>query len=74
MRFLKDIPHPDLKISVFTWNEKFIIQFEAGPYQQTYKFSAIDFSEDQLNSLSPEFIEEVKQIFKSMHKNSTSHF
>ena len=40
MRIIATIPHPNLKISVFLYNEKYIIELEAGQYKQTFKISA----------------------------------
>lgn len=38
MRIVGNIPHPDMRITVFHMNEKFIVKFEAGPMEQVYKF------------------------------------
>lgn len=38
MRILGQIPHPQILISVFKSNNKFILKFEIGPFEQTYKF------------------------------------
>lgn len=40
MRIIATIPHPQLKISVFLYNEKYIIELEAGQYKQSFKISA----------------------------------
>lgn len=44
MRILGSIPHPQFKISVFSWSEKYIVKIEAGHFEQTYKFKEADFS------------------------------
>lgn len=38
MRIVGKIPHTEYVISVFEMNEKFIVKFEAGPMEQTFKF------------------------------------
>lgn len=38
MRIVGQIPHPDLRITVFQMNDKFIVKLEAGPMEQTFKF------------------------------------
>ena len=38
MRIIGNIPHPDMRITVFHMNDKFIVKFEAGPMEQVYKF------------------------------------
>lgn len=37
MRVVGNIPHPDILITVFVMNEKYVIKMEAGPMEQTYK-------------------------------------
>lgn len=37
MRQLLRIPHPDISITVFSNNGRYIIKLEAGPMEQTYK-------------------------------------
>lgn len=39
MRIVGNIPHPQMRITVFHMNDKFILKLEAGPMEQTYKFS-----------------------------------
>lgn len=38
MRIVGNIPHPDIRITVFHMNDKFIVKLEAGPMEQSYKF------------------------------------
>jgi len=45
MRVLAELPHPDCKITIFSMNQKFIIKFEKGIYEQTYKLSELDITE-----------------------------
>lgn len=39
MRVIAEIPHPEFKISVFSWNGKFIVKIEAGIYEQAFRIS-----------------------------------
>lgn len=39
MRIVGNIPHPQMTITVFVMNEKYIVKFEAGPMEQVYKLS-----------------------------------
>ncbi len=39
MKIVGNIPHPQMTITVFIMNEKFIVKFEAGPMEQVYKLS-----------------------------------
>lgn len=38
MRVIDTIPHPKLSISIFSMNDKYQLQFIAGPMEQTFKF------------------------------------
>lgn len=42
MRIIGNIPHPEMRITVFHMNDKFIVKFEAGPMEQVYKFNQED--------------------------------
>lgn len=71
MRYLKDIPHPQAKIGLYSWNSKYIIKIEAGPYEQTYKVAEFDVSgpEEVETLLSPLFMERVLVRFQEMDKD-----
>lgn len=68
MRIIDTIPHPSITISIFQMNEKFIVKFEAGPMEQSFKFDNAEVkSLDNLKKLiTPEFIEEVRKRFNEM--------
>ena len=52
MRIVKEIKHPDCKITVFSWNDKYLIKFEKGLLEQTYKVNEWDILEEKdLNDL-----------------------
>jgi hypothetical protein len=68
MRVVKEIPHSELKITVYHWNNRYLIKFEAGLLEQTYKIQEFDISsEDQLtNIISVDFLKAVITTFESM--------
>ncbi|GAA4450729.1 hypothetical protein GCM10023189_11770 [Nibrella saemangeumensis] len=68
MRHLRDIAHPQFRISVFAWNNKFIVKFENGMLEQTYKISELDVAgpEDVDTLLDPPFLEQVSRRFQEM--------
>ncbi len=37
MRIVKEIPHPRFKITVFSWNSKYIVKIEDAHLEHTYK-------------------------------------
>lgn len=42
MRIVKEIPHPQFKISIFSWNDKYSIKIEIGTFEQVYKIKHSD--------------------------------
>lgn len=42
MRVVGTIPHPQIRITVFHMNDKYIVKFEAGAMEQTLKFAQED--------------------------------
>lgn len=69
MRVLAELPHPECKITIFSMNQKFIIKFEKGIYEQTYKLSELDFSggvDDVFQLIDEAFITTVTARFAEM--------
>lgn len=72
MRIVAEIPHPQIKITIFAWNAKFIIKLEAGPYEQVYKISEEDVEgnlEKVKAMITPEFINQCIQRFRDMRSD-----
>jgi hypothetical protein len=69
MRIVKEIPHSQLKITLFFWNGKYLIKLEAGMYEQTYKVSEQDVMGDEeiTKMLDEAFLLAVMDNFKAMH-------
>ncbi len=69
MRVVKEIPHPDLKITVFHWNNRYLVKLEAGLLEQTYKIQEYDVSSEQdvIELLDSDFINKVVTIFHQMN-------
>ncbi len=69
MRIIDSIPHPQLRISIFSMNDKYQVKFEAGPYEQTYKFEkdVVEGLEDLKTRVDDIFLEKVASIFREMH-------
>jgi hypothetical protein len=68
MHFIKRIEHPDCQISLFSWNGKYIVKFEANQLEQTFKISEIDANSEKEveEAVNQEFIESVMSRFKEM--------
>ncbi len=68
MRVVKEVTRGEIRISIFSWNSKYIFKYELGPMEQTFKVSETDILEeaDLEGFLEGEFLEEVNQRFKEM--------
>lgn len=68
MRIVDNIPHESMSISIFQMNDKYMVKFEAGPMEQTFKFFIEDVkSIDRLKTLiNAEFIEATRKRFNEM--------
>jgi hypothetical protein len=60
MRIVGEIPHPDCKITLLAWNNRYLIKIEQGLLEQTFKVNQFDiFNEaDIVKLLDSTFISE----------------
>lgn len=69
MRTLAELPHPECKITIFGMNQKYIIKFEQGSLEQTYKISEADILNGVngvFEILDEDFISKVLENFSNM--------
>lgn len=68
MRIIASIPHPDIRISVFQMNDKYIVEMETGPMKQVYKFSSEEVSgvEEIRKIIDEEFLRKAMERFYEM--------
>jgi len=68
MRVVKEVTLGEIRVSIFSWNSKYIFKYELGPMEQTFKVSETDILEEsELEGfLEGEFLEEVNQRFQEM--------
>ncbi|HAI76326.1 MAG TPA: hypothetical protein DCM08_08760 [Microscillaceae bacterium] len=69
MKVIKTIPLDDFNITIFYWNQKYLIKFEIPDFEQTYKISELDISgEADLDAIiaDKQFLEEVNNQFIHM--------
>lgn len=69
MRVVAELPHPRFKITLFSMNGKFIIKFEQGTLEQTYKLpeSAVAGGANSVfEIIDDEFIESIANRFNAM--------
>lgn len=70
MRIEKEYTFNDIKATLFKWNNKFLLKFEQGGMEQTYKFSELDFTISEIEEMINErFVLKVSDIFSQMHQN-----
>lgn len=73
MRILAELPHQDFKITLFNMNQKYIVKFEQGQLEQSYKLSELDLTGGGANEifqlLDEEFMATVKDRFQAMRSD-----
>jgi hypothetical protein len=71
MRVVGEIAHPEIKITIFHWNNRYLIKLEAGPFEQTFKIEEYDLTseEDVKKVVTEEFIQQAIVRFNDMAKS-----
>lgn len=73
MRVIGEIPHPEMRITIFYMNQKYLLKFEQDGFEQTYKISEFDYLiksvEELKNAMTEDFIHRVLKIFAEMDKS-----
>ncbi|WP_256006442.1 hypothetical protein [Pedobacter deserti] len=76
MRVIAELPHPECKITIFSMNQKYIVKFEQGTFEQSYKIAELDLSGGGVNEifelLDEAFIATVVTRFKEMRSDFTA--
>ena len=69
MRVVGQIPHPACKITLFHWNNRYLIKFEAGHLEQTFKVDqfSIGSEQDLEKIVNEEFIKDTLTRFEGMN-------
>lgn len=68
MRVVAEIPHPRVKITIFNWNNRYLIKLEQGALEQTYKVSEFDVLNEVevIKIVDDKFLEESVVRFEDM--------
>ncbi len=71
MRIVGEIPHDVCKITLFSWNNRYLIKLECGLLEQTYKVNHFDIAgeADLYKIVNESFIDEALDRFKEMDKS-----
>ena len=73
MRTIAEIHHPKCRITIFLWNQKYLVKLEQEGLEQTYKINQFDVTgEEELKKMiNEEFIESAVKRFESMREDLT---
>ena len=75
MRVVTEIAHPEIKITIFHWNNRYLIKLEAGFFEQTFKIQEYDINSEAevVKLIDDEFIksaiERFNQMAESLHSS-----
>lgn len=70
MRIVGEIPNAQCKITIFYWNNKYLIKLERGLIEQTYKVPELEVSgeEDVKKIVNEDFLAQVVGLFDKMEE------
>lgn len=68
MRVIGEVPHEECKITIFAWNNKYLIKLERGVIEQTFKVPEMDVTgdDDIKKILEGKFMEKALVRFEEM--------
>lgn len=68
MRIVNEIIHPECKITIFSWNSKYLIKFERSLLEQTYKVPETEINGDEeiIKLVNDELLQKVLIRFHEM--------
>jgi hypothetical protein len=71
MKVIGTIIRPECTITLFHWNNKYLLKLEAGPFEQTYKVDEYELAtEDDLRKIiNEDFMSEAMERFADMGKS-----
>ncbi len=69
MRVVGEIPNSECKITVFAWNNRYLIKLEQGLLEQTFKVNEYDVASeaDIYKIVDKDFIQEAVERFADMN-------
>jgi hypothetical protein len=68
MRIIRELPHRECKITLFSWNNRYLIKLEQGLLEQTFKVDQFDFphEEDVIRLIDSDFVQRALSRFEEM--------
>jgi hypothetical protein len=76
VRIIAQISHPQIRIAIMSYNDKYIIEMEAGQYKQTYKIShdSVSGLEEVKALCTDQLIANTLERFRQMHADFSEAF
>jgi hypothetical protein len=76
VRTIAEIPHHTFKISIFSYNSKYIVKIELSQYEQSFKINEADVVglEDVKKMITDKFLEKCMDRFLTMREDWTKSF
>lgn len=77
MRTLATFPYQDFNLTIFYWNQKYILKYEQGDLEQTYKISELEVTgEEEVREIAQkeEFINQIQKRFEEMRDDFATLF
>lgn len=71
MRIVKETQVMGLKVTIFLWNNKYLVKFEDGSSELTYKISQMDLTSESdvdIFLTNEEVLNKVRESFESMRE------
>jgi hypothetical protein len=74
MRIVREVTHPECKITFFAWNNRYLIKLEQGLLEQTYKVNQFDVTDEEelIRIVDSEFLQEALSRFSEMFTSLSS--
>ncbi len=71
MRVIGEIAHPQCKITLFSWNNRYLIKLEKGLLEQTFKINQYDLAavEELRQVVNESFISQAMTRFDDMERD-----
>lgn len=68
MRVVREFSKDGIRLSIFSWNNKYLVKYELGPMEQTFKIPEMDVLDeaDLEVFFEGDFFDSVKVRFKEM--------
>jgi hypothetical protein len=73
MRTVSQIPHPLMRITITSWNDKYQLRFELDRYEQVFKVDQEGFSISELEQLAQRISDTVLHGFVAMRSGYLKH-